>query len=314
MTRVLVVRNDKIGDLVLALPLVAALKKAGCFTGVLASPYAAPLLKGDARVDALLTGDASLQGFDAALVLWGTWKNALNCAAARIPQRLGISARPFSFLFNRRLDLRRSDATRHESEYNLEFARALGINASWEAPSLRLKPGDRKPAAQALKSLKLKSPVMLHPGSRGSAQNWAPARYAEFGRELIRRFKAELLVTAGPGEEALAGSVAKACGAKALPAPLPLRSFAALCGMARLFVSASTGPMHLAAAGGAATLSLFPPIRPMSPLRWGPRGNRHAVLLPAGLGVRAPLGGENYVERIGMQEALNAAEALCFAR
>jgi ADP-heptose:LPS heptosyltransferase len=106
----------------------------------------------------------------------------------------------------------------------------------------------------------------------------------------------------------MAGELAAELGCRAMDQALPLRVFAALLSQARLFVSASTGPMHLAAATGAPTLSLFPPLLSMSPRRWGPLGNRHAVLSPAGLGERMPsIDGLNYVERITAAEAADAA-------
>jgi ADP-heptose:LPS heptosyltransferase len=61
-----------------------------------------------------------------------------------------------------------------------------------------------------------------------------------------------------------------------------LKQFAALLDYGRLFISASTGPMHLAAAVKTPTVSLFCPIFVCSPRRWGPLGNRRAVLIPAG--------------------------------
>ena len=91
--------------------------------------------------------------------------------------------------------------------------------------------------------------------------------------------------------------------------PLGLRSFAAALGLGALFVSGSTGPMHLAAALGTPTLSLFPSQRAMSPLRWGPRGNRHGALSPAGLGWRSPRG-MSTVDHISVDEAVNAAAFL----
>lgn len=303
--RVLVVRNDKIGDLVLALPLIAALKRAGCFVGVWASDYARPLLEEDKRVDSL-DEDA---GYDAALLLWANWVNAWRIFRLGIARRIGAGARPFSFLFNARVALRRSQGLKHESEYNLDLAAPLNLKLEAQAPRLNLGKAALAQAGAELKRLKLKRPLMLHPGSRGSAQNWEGARYAVLGRALKKKFKGGLLVCAGPGEEKEASALAKACGAK-LHRPLPLAAFAALCGQASLFVSASTGPMHLAAAGGAPTLSLFPPIRAMSPLRWGPRGNRHAVLTPRGLGLNAPVTGENYVNRISVEEAVEAACSL----
>jgi ADP-heptose:LPS heptosyltransferase len=307
--RVLVVRNDRIGDLVLALPAIEALKLAGHQVGAWVSEYAAPLLEHDDRVDTLLRGGGLQRGaFDAALLLWGNWGNAWQVYRAGIRQRLCASGRPFALLCNEFLDIRRSLALRSEADYNLDFVRALGIQVQNPLPRLRLAPEDHAEASAFLERLELGKPVMLHPGSGGSAQNWAPERYVELGRELRRRYGVTLLVTAGPGEEPLARELASALQCKALEQAMPLRSFAALVGQAALFVSASTGPMHLAAAGGAPTLSLFPPIRSMSPRRWGPLGNRHAVLSPKGLGQNMPMiKGFNYVQRISVDEAADAA-------
>lgn len=303
--RVLVVRNDKIGDLVLALPAIKALKNAGHAVGVLASKYAAPLLEKDGRVDALHTeGDGLPLDYDAALLLWGSWKNAWLIFKSGIKKRIGASGRPYALLYSDRISVRRSEGLKSEADYNLDFVRALGIATELSAPTLQLGPEDHAAAQAWLDKAGLKKPVMLHPGSRGSAQNWAPERYAELGRELKARYGAEILVTAGPGESEMAAQM----GFTAMSEALPLRVFAALVSKAALFVSASTGPMHLAAAGGAPTLSLFPPIRAMTPRRWGPLGNRHAVLSPAGLGDRLPAyEGVNYVERISVAEAVDAA-------
>jgi ADP-heptose:LPS heptosyltransferase len=308
--KVLVVRNDKIGDLVLALPAMEALKKAGHQVGVWASPYAAPLIEKDARVDRVLGAEQLAGGgFDAALVLLGNWKNAWLVFRSGIKERLGASGRPYAALYTRRLGIRRSLAEKSEAEYNLDFVRALGMEVpDGLAPRLDLPQEDHAAAAAWLAKAGLERPVMLHPGSRGSAQNWEPGRYAELGRQLRQRYGAELLVTAGPGEAEMASALGAELGCQALADLLPLRVFAALTARAALFVSASTGPMHLAAAGGAPTLSLFPPIRAMSPRRWGPQGNRHAVLSPAGLGLNLPARpGLNYVSRISVAEAMAAA-------
>jgi heptosyltransferase-2 len=313
--RVLVIRNDRIGDLMLATPLLDALKTRGDFVGVLASPYAAPLLETDRAVDALILDQPGAAreiqrlGFDTALLLWGTWRNAWLAWRLNIPNRVGASGRPFSMLLSQRIPLRRSQGLKSESDYNLDFfgSPAPAVSA---APRLHLDAQASQAALNWLKSKGLENPVMLHPGSGGSAQNWEPERYAEFGVELKRRYAVSLLVTAGPQEMGLASQVASACGAVALDQALPLRVFAALCGQASLFVSASTGPMHLAAALGAPTLSLFPPLRAMGPRRWAPRGNPRAVLTPAGLGQRAPEAGINYVNGIPLQAAVDAAAFL----
>jgi ADP-heptose:LPS heptosyltransferase len=314
--RVLVVRNDKLGDLVLALPLVQRLKDAGHLVGVLASSYTAPLLKDDSRVGALIEdGPEALakikaQRFDAALVLWATPRNAWMMLQAGIPRRLGTGARLYSLLFTQNLDLRRSQGVLHESEYNGLFAEALGLKpAPLPAPRLHLGAAAEKEALAWLKQHgpKGKGPLFaLHPGSGGSAQNWAPQRYAALGKALVQRYGARLLISGGPGDEAAMDVCSRILGPSAtlLKPALPLPAFAALLGQLKLFCAASTGPLHVAAAQGVPVLGLYPPLKAMSPVRWAPRGSERAILSPAGLGTRIGRGkGINFTERISVDEA-----------
>jgi heptosyltransferase-3 len=319
--RIALFRNDRIGDLVLALPLLQALKDAGAYVGVLASPYAAPLLEHDPRVDALVkdsqdaAGILKAHGFDTALVCWANARNAGLAWRAGVPERLGPSARSYSALFSRSLPIRRGQGWTHESELNLDYARALGWDGAAPLPRLHLEPQAQSQAAAWLRrhAPAGKGPLVgLHPGSRGSAQPWPPQRFAELGLELRLRHRARLLVTGGPGDEASQKECLAALpGATALLEPLPLPVFAALLGKLDLFAAGSTGPLHLAAAQGTPVLGLYPPLRAMSPLRWAPRGSRRAVLSPAGLGFRVPpREGMNYVERISVDEAAAACDFL----
>lgn len=314
-------RNDRIGDLVLALPLLQALKDAGAFVGVLTSAYAAPLLEADERVDALVVDgpDATEalrgHGFDSALVLWGSWPNAFKAWRAGIPQRLGVSARPFSWLFTRTLPLRRGQGWAHEGALNFAFGEALGLAGPPPPPRLRLGRGAQ---AQAAAWLKRHAPaghgplVGLHPGSGGSAQPWPARRFGELGAALARDHGARAIVTGGTGDQAEAQECRRVLPQAAiLDGALALPAFAALLGRLQLFAAGSTGPLHLAAAQGTPVLGLYPPLRAMSPLRWGPRGSRRAILSPAGLGFRAPQReGINDVERISVDEAAAACQFL----
>ncbi len=327
--KVLVVRNDRLGDMLLALPAAALLKAAGHRVGLLASPYTAPLARRCPDLDWVVEdGPAALagmrqSGFDAALVLWARPRNAWLCLRAGIPLRVGIAGRWYSPLFNRRLGLRRSRGGRHESGYNAELARALdpALAAEVPAPRLALLAEDHAAAEACLRELDLlEGPgplAMLHPGMGGSALNWAPARYGELARGLKARYGARVLFTGGPRErEGLAALAREAPGAVVLDRDLSLPAFAALLSRARLFASGSTGPMHVAAAVGAPTLSFFPPVLPMSPLRWAARGSARAVLSPPGLGVSCPrCRGQacpffDCMDRITVEGAVAAAEVL----
>ncbi|MGH7442311.1 MAG: glycosyltransferase family 9 protein, partial [bacterium] len=206
--RVLVLRHDHIGDLVMALPLLDALKASGAFVGLLAAKATVPLLRQDPRVDLLLTdgpevlGNLRRSAFDTALVLWASRRNAWLVRRSGIPERLGPSWRPYSGLFTRRLSLRRGQGWTREGELNLEFGRALGCPADFSPPPRLFLPASARVQAKAW--LKKNGPpgsgplVLLHPGSGGSAQPWPAERFAALGLELKHRYGARLLVTGGP--------------------------------------------------------------------------------------------------------------------
>jgi ADP-heptose:LPS heptosyltransferase len=331
MQRILIIRNDKLGDVVLSLPLVRALRRAlpQAYLGFLASAYAAPLLEKDPDLDRIFVAGrpetlSELKDgrFDVALVLWDRPANAWLAFRAGIPKRVGVSLRFFSPLFTHRLPLRRSRGLESEASLNLRFLRALGLELpDLEGGSLAVTAEDRR---QAEEWLKQHGPtgrgrlVILHPGTGGSSLSWPAHFFSELGRRLVQRHGVRLLVGGAASELPLMQQVSASIEPRPalLSGTLPIRVYAAMLGQAALFVSAATGPMHLAAAMGTPTLSFFPPLRSMSPLRWAPLGNRHAVLSPPGLGFgcapshRGACPWGNCMELITPEMALESSTAL----
>ena len=93
-----------------------------------------------------------------------------------------------------------------------------------------------------------------------------------------------IVITGMPSEERTLRRVLEGSGSSfvSLVGRLSLGLLAALLARARLFISNSTGPLHLATALGTPVIGLYPPIRPMSAPRWGPYG-ANAIAL-TGLG------------------------------
>jgi ADP-heptose:LPS heptosyltransferase len=96
------------------------------------------------------------------------------------------------------------------------------------------------------------------------------------------------VVSGGPGEEKTVQRLLYALPSRVRPPATlvdecSLKQMAAVCKVAACVVSASTGVMHLAAAVGTPTVSLFGGSFTTSPVRWGPIGNRSLVLQPDGL-------------------------------
>jgi ADP-heptose:LPS heptosyltransferase len=265
------------------------------------SPYTRELVQGHPSVDAVETmekeeGVLSLKARfkklqpDVFIAVYPRPKIAFAAGLAGIPTRIGTAYRWYSFLFNGKIAVHRHFGDRHEVEYNLDLVKPLGVTPSAETIKFPLSGNDLDFSRDFLKERGLAPKsryVVVHPGHKGSALNWSPARYAEAIRQLAEMKGLRVVLTAGPEETPLVSQVtAFLQGIPSEKRPilvigeLGLKQLAALYRGAACFLSGSTGTMHLAAAVGTPTVSLFCPIPETTPVRWGPWGNESTVLMP----------------------------------
>ena len=298
----LVVRTDKIGDLVLSLPVAEALKETHPGAGVtfMVSPATAELARACPFVDRVIEYDetgrnpaAALKAAsairslrpEAVVFLRPTLRTALGAALAGVPVRVGTAYRFYSALFTTRVREHRRSAARHEIAYNLSLVEALApLKRRDYLPGIVL-PESAKAYARAALSERGLAPgafVAMHPGSARSARNLPLEGYAHLADIIERDLGIRVLVTAGAQEASLVRRInhlRKSQSISLVGAP-GLLELAAVISEARLFLSGSTGPMHLAGAVGTPTLSFFSPVRSCSPRRWQPVGQHKRVILP----------------------------------
>ncbi|MBI5463734.1 MAG: lipopolysaccharide heptosyltransferase II [Ignavibacteriales bacterium] len=297
---ILVVRTDKIGDVVLTLPLLSALSKALPQSRIdaLVQSHTQELVEGAEGVSGVLSYDEKgrmkplrsmwrelrRQKFDAAVVAYPRARVALLLWLAGIPVRVGSGYRWYSFLFNRRVYEHRKTAERHEAEYNVSLISGLGFEAGPMTPPRIQLSGDEKAEARKLWTqlgLRSQKPLaILHPGSCGSARDWKPERFVELATSLRERFF-QVVMTGSGSEREFIERLAKESGALVLAGSLTLRSLAAFIETASVFVSNSTGPLHMAAAVGTPVVAFYPPVKAMSPARWGPLAERKRIFVPS---------------------------------
>lgn len=126
-------------------------------------------------------------------------------------------------------------------------------------------------------------PLVLHVGAGSEAKRWPLEQWAELQAALQRIGRVEVI--AGEVEaERLNPSERAEFGAMGGRFVQGLDDLSALIGSARVFLGCDTGPTHLAAQLGVATVALF---GPTDPERWGPIGPRVRVVGPA---KAAPMG------------------------
>lgn len=276
--RVLVVRNDRLGDLCLALPCFEVLARGlpGAERWAFVPEYTREIAELSPFVDRVLLdpgpgapGGAAraLAGvwrkhrFDALLVLLSRPRTALAGALARIPVRVAPATRAEQLLHNVRVRQRRSRAERPEFAYNVELAatlvRRLGGEGDERFTRPVLPPNAERAAQQRAEMLaRLDLPerahlIAIHPGCGGSAPNLTPKEYGRLARSLHPRGDFGFVVTAGPGEEEVAEELrARLADRPALVhvSQAGLAAFAQVLAAMDLVVGGSTGPLHLAGA------------------------------------------------------------------
>lgn len=302
--RVLVVRTDRIGDVILTLPMLEVLRKnfPKAHIAVLIRQYTAELLEGNPHVNEVLLYDdgrtplpffrmaATLRKkhFDAVFMTSPRFRLARLMFWARIPLRIGTGYRWYSFLLNRRVYHHRKYAEKHEAEYNIDLLKTIGCEVS-DAPSPRLRvlPHAKERARSVLSNYGIdghKPFVLLHPGSGGSARNWGWKNFGVLGRKLKTLAEVQVIVMGGAGEEHIVRLVAETVGndTPTIVNQVSLQEYAAIASMAAVLIANSTGPLHIAAAVGTPVVGLYPQVTPMSAKRWGPYTDRKTILVPQG--------------------------------
>jgi heptosyltransferase-3 len=171
---------------------------------------------------------------------------------------------------------------RHTVEINLDALRRLGIypGKTQRRLVLAFDSSADTVAAQALSRFQLadRSFVLIHPGSRWLFKCWPPDRVAALCDALVAGGMPVALVC-GPDavEKQLLSEVTNRLktALPTFPGTLSLKELAALIARARLYVGMDSAPMHIAAAMGTPTVALF---GPSGDIEWGPWQVPHRIV------------------------------------
>lgn len=253
--------------------------------------------------------------FDVTLDFQGNLKGALHARLSGAPRRIGFArghGRELSHWFATEHVVPPADRP-HRVDKFVSLLGPLGIDGAEGEREFVLPPApgarERIDASLATAGLGSRPIVIVHPGTsaRGSGKRWPPDRFGAVAARIADA--ADTLVTFGPGEQGLAEEVVSASGrpdaVRLAPAGLSLLELAELVRVAAVFVSADTGPMHLAAACGTHCVALF---GPKDPAVYRPYGRGHRVIH------QPDRDGSQGMLRIGVDEVTAAVRAALGAR
>jgi heptosyltransferase II len=277
ITRIVVRTPNWLGDAVLSLPSIAAVRRAfdGAALAIAAPPSVAPIFEEEtsARQDEIVMledkGDAaSLRSgrFDAILLLPNSFRSAWVARQAGIGERWGYAHACRGPLLTRSIARPRS-GTLHQSDYYKALVRELGMEVDVEFPRVRPRPATTERAIGVLtrEGLPAGTPIVgLAPGAAyGHAKRWPPRRVADLVSRLTRE-RGTTCVLVGAADDREAGREIES----ALPPDVrivnligrtDLRLLIGILARCNAFVSNDSGAMHLAAAAGLPVTAIFGP-------------------------------------------------------
>ncbi|MBI3287261.1 MAG: glycosyltransferase family 9 protein [Chloroflexi bacterium] len=306
---ILILKPCCVGDVLLATPLVAALRKQypEAHIDFAVGPWAQAMVESNPRLNGLLdcgrVGSGGYgyreywslvqrireRGYQVCFVLDRSPLISLLPFWAGTAQRVGLDSGGRGFSLTLRVPVR---GVKHEADLYLDTARAIGLSV--RAPRLEYYPTevDRARAREWLAPLSGVRPLIalipgggVNPGGRTMGKRWPPERFARVGDRSVEELKARVVIIGGRGAEPIANELARAMHHPPLDptGQLSWGETGAVLEICDLAIANDTGAMHLAVAVGTPVVAIF---GPSDPRVYGPLDPRSIAL---GHGPSGPL-------------------------
>ncbi len=300
--RILIVRTDRIGDVLLSTPVIKAFRDAYpyAYIAMMVSPYAQDIINGNPDLDEVVIYDKDTRHknwinalnfalrlkqkkFDLAIALHPTNRVHILTFFAGILKRIGYD-RKCGFLLTDRIKHTKHLGQKHELEYNLDLVRYLGIEPKDKSLFMPIRPESEKWVEDLFQQEGIAPTdklLAIHPGASCISKIWPAERFAFVADKLIERYGLKALIVSGPKDIRIAKDVIKHLHHRAinLAGETSVSQLASLLKKCSLFISNDSGPVHISTSVGTPVISIFGrSLKGLSPRRWGPLGKNDRIL------------------------------------
>ena len=293
--RILVIKLDHIGDVLLATPVFSNLRRAypyaelhaltGAWSRVVLEKhpdvnnvveYNSPAFCRTGQPTSLretfkLYRQLRRQKYGLIVELRSDWRIVWFAFLRLTPKRLSRAALQVA----NKLGFAQFSGT-HETTRNLDVLRQAGIPTSVQTAIFSVTTEDKKWASDLLATYQIDRQhplIAIHPGSPIALKRWLPERYAELADWLIAQKGAQILFVGVKDEIQIVTEIQVLMREESIniAGKTTLAQLASILHTCNVFIGNDSGPMHLAAAVGTQTIGLY---GPGDPIRFGPAGEK----------------------------------------
>ncbi|MDP8263097.1 MAG: lipopolysaccharide heptosyltransferase II [Candidatus Ancaeobacter aquaticus] len=302
--KILIVRMDRMGDVLLSTPAIHAVRKQykDSYIAVLVRPYTVDAVKHNPDIDEVIVYDKEyahkgmvnnigfvvhlfMKRFDVALILHSTNRSVLLSFLAGIKKRVGYDRR-LKYLLTHPIPYRKHKGEKHEVDYSLELTVLLGVDISQatKKPLFVVSHDDEQFIGTLLQNKGIKRTdriICIHPGASCPSKRWSFQRFREVVQHYKKRDSVRIVIIGGDEEIDTADSIAQGheVGVINLAGVLSIGQMGAVLKHSCCLVSNDSGPVHAASALNVPVVVLFGRKNPgLSSQVWGPIGDNNIVL------------------------------------
>ncbi|HKH59711.1 MAG TPA: glycosyltransferase family 9 protein [Flavitalea sp.] len=287
--KILCIRPDNIGDLLMTTPALRALKESfDCTVTVLTSSMAAGVVPFIPEIDKVIVYDVpwvksnqlisteafqevisniKQAGFDAAIVFTVYSQNPMPSIMlaylAGIPHRLSYCREnPYHLLTDWIPDKEPYTMIQHQVRRDLRLVESVGAFTKNQSLSVSVRESVWPALRQRLVELGVNATVpwiLFHPGVTEEKRKYPIPYWIEAGRKIIERYGVQILITGTESENKLADQIQQGIGSGSfsIAGKLSLEEFILLIGKSPLIISVNTSSIHIAAATNTAVIVLY---------------------------------------------------------
>lgn len=307
--RVLIIKTSALGDIIHALPVLDYLHKASpgiCIDWIVEEGFK-EVLEGNPLLNKLyvlgskrwrkspfaaqirsevgaLWRELRQNRYDIVFDIQGNFKSGLIDLASGAEQKVGFPGELLQERINSLFTTEKAPFSASNNHATLRCLSAVGTHFDLPyrdaefSTTIAFSDSDAAEAADIISELGPGPRILFHCGTTWQTKFWTPERWSELGTRICSGFPGSIILFTWGNESEKSAAIEVASqitGQTLLVKRLPLKTLAALFKRVSLVIGGDTGPVHLAAAVGTPTVSLY---RSSDGSESGPRGDRHVIV------------------------------------